>query len=180
MKRLFLSLQIFVICFTSFSQSLSSDTLHWTSYRKLAWEDFKGTSINLPNISGQTIMLMLAKFQKQTLFLPTKTTVETVFDRKNSWATESGRTDQNLKYYQVLFDLYEVGSRKLRKDFKETKFGLNPNKLFQEKYNSSITALNDRTKQYMSEISMGTNLEVIEKWDLQIQSELKELDYFIK
>ena len=176
MKRLLLSFAILTICFVSFSQGLSDDTLHWASYRKLTWSDFRGTSIDIPNMSGQTIMVMLAKFQKQTLFLPTKTSVETVFDRKNSWVTEDGRTAQYLKYDQVLFDLYEVNSRKLRKEFKETKFGLNPNKVFQEKYNSALTSLNDRTKQYMSETRLGTNEDAIEKWNLLIQAELIEFN----
>jgi len=178
MKRSFFSLLFCIFCSVSFSQGLSGDTIHWIDYRKLNWSDFKGEAIDLPNMSGQSLMVVLANFQKITLFLPVKTSVVTVFDRKNSWTSTDGKTEQLLKYYQVMFDLYEVYSRKLKKEFKKTKFGLDPNKVFQEKYNASLTALSDRSKQYMKETKMGSDNDVIEKWDRTIQSELKELEEY--
>ena len=178
MKRLFSTLLLWIFCFISFSQGISNDTIHWIDYRKINWDDFKGDAIDLPNMSGQSLMVVLANFQKITLFLPVKTSVVTVFDRKNSWVSNNGKTDQFLKYYQVMFDLYEVYTRKLKKEFKNTKFGFDPNKVFQEKYGSALTALSDRSKLYMKETKMGSDNDAIEKWDKIIQSELKELEEY--
>ena len=178
MKRLFFTLLLGTSCFISFSQGMSNDTIHWIDYRKLTWNDFKGDAIDLPNLSGESLMIVLANFQKITWFLPAKTSVVTVFDRKNSWVNNNGKTDLALKYYQVMFDLYEVYTRRLKKEFKNTKFGFDPNKIFQQKYNSSLTDLSDRNKQYIKETKMGTDNDAVDKWDKIIQAELKELESY--
>ena len=179
MKKLLFSFSLFtLLLFTVFSQGLSKDTIHWISYRKLSWSDFKGDPIDLPGMSGQTLMVVLADYHKVTLFLPAKTSVVTVFDRKNSWTNEAGKTEQSLKYYQVMFDLYEVYARKLRKDFKNTKFGMDPNKAFQDTYNAELTALSDRNKVFLKETKMGTDMDSINKWDQLIQTELQEFEVY--
>lgn len=180
MKKLLWMLPFLSLGLNSFPQSLSSDTLHWVSYKKLTWEDFKGEAIDVPGMSGQTMMVMLAGFKKMSLLFPTKAYVVTVFDRKNSWTKNEAKTRQSLKYYQVMFDLYEVYTRRLRKDFDETTFGLNPNKVFQEKYNAALTALSDRNKPYIKETKMGTDAEAIDKWEGIIHNELKELEEYNK
>ncbi len=178
MKRLFFTISFLTICFSIFSQVVSNDTIHWMNYRKLSWSDFKGEPIDLPGMSGQTLMVVLANYHKVILFLPAQTSVMTVFDRKNSWINDVSKTDQSLKYYQVMFDLYEVYARKLRKDFKSAKFGMDPNKVFQNTYNTELTALSDRNKEYMKQTKMGIDLDSINKWDHIIQAELKELEEF--
>ena len=174
MKHILITITIFILSLTSYSQALSNDTIHWIDYRKLSWEDFKGEPIDLQGMYGQSMMVILADYHKYTLFLPAHTTVETVFDRKNSWIASNAKTELSLKYYQVMFDIYEVYARRLKKEFKETKFGVNPEKVFKEKYNAILTALSDRNKQYLKETKMGTDSESIEKWQKIIQSELKE------
>jgi len=120
----------------------------------------------------------LANYRKANLFLPTKALVVTVLDRKNSWINSSKKTDELLKYYQVMFDLSEVYARRLRKEFNGTKFGLSPDKVFQDKYSAMLTALTDRSKQYMKETKMGSDADMVNKWDAVIQSELKELEEY--
>jgi hypothetical protein len=178
MKYNILTLAFWTIVTTSFSQALSNDTIHWTEYKILKWEDFKGESIEIPGMTGQAMMSMLASFKKVTLFLPTEASVVTVFDRKNSWTTREAQTEESLKYYQITFDLYEVYTRKLRKEFKHTKFGLDPNKVFQEKYKAVLTDLSDRNKLFMKETKMGQDTEAVDRWTKVIKLELKELDAF--
>ena len=120
-------------------------------------------------------MLMDAKFHKG---LRTTTVVETIFDRKQSWVAKEQQTEQELKYYQTMFNLYEVESRKLRKQFKETKLGLDPDKVFQEKYNAALAALDERSKLYMEETDLGIDAAALEKWSQTLQQELKELESY--
>ncbi|MBI4945141.1 MAG: hypothetical protein HY840_01925 [Bacteroidetes bacterium] len=175
MKNILLSLSFIALAFPAFSQTLSSDTLHWSSNRKLEWKDFSGKSLGVPGMTGQETMVMNAKFYKT---LRAKATVETVFDRKKSWAPKEEQTEQELKYYRTMFDLYEVESRKLRKLFKETKFGLDPDKVFQEKYNEALEALDERSKLYMEETGLGADAAAMEKWNATLQLELKELEAY--
>lgn len=177
-KKLFLTLILIIITLASFSQALSNDTLHWSDYKKLTWNDFKGEPIELPGMSGQTLIVMSANFHKAHLFLPTSALVVNVFDRKNSWVVNQAKSDQYLKYYQLEFDVYEVYTRKLRKEYKQIKFGLDPNKAFQEKYNQALTSLSERNKQLMKETKMGQDIEAINRWAETIRLELGELDEY--
>lgn len=178
MKYFLLTLTFIAISTTSFSQALSADTLHWVDYRQLTWNDFKGEPIENIGFAGQTSMVMLANFQKISLIFPTTAKVVTVFDRKNSWTSMAGRTNNALRYYQITFNLYEVYTRKLRKEFKNTKFGLNPTKVFNEKYNAALTELTDRNKQLMIETRMGQDSLEVKKWNKIITLELKELEEY--
>lgn len=178
MKKTTLTLAIQLFTFFTFSQALSSDTLHWTEHKKLNWDDFKGESIDLPGMSGQTMVVMQANFKKAHLFLPTNTSVITVFDRKNSWTSNQDKTDQTLKYYQLTFDLYEIYARRLRKEFEHTKFGIDPNNVFQEKYNAALTALSDRHKLFMKDTKMGLNNNALDLWAEIVKNELKDLDTY--
>lgn len=178
MKQLIILLLSIVVNFALLSQNLSNDTLHWIEHRKLTWDDFKGEPLDLPTITSQAFMVMPSNFIKTHIFLPVSVSVETVFDRKNSWVIKNAKSEQSLKYYQVTFDLYEVYARKFRKECANTKFGLNPNKVFQEKYNHFLTALNDRDKLLMKETKMGLDSTALEKWVKTINSELLELNEY--
>ena len=177
MKNILSSLVFFVCALNAYSQQTSNDTIHWSESRKLDWKDFLGKAAGKNGVLGQATLLMNAKYHKG---LKATTSVETIFDRKSSFIAEEAKTAQELKYYQTMFDLYEVESRKLRKVFKETKFGLDPDKVFQEKYNAALKALAERVDDYMEETGTGNETEEVEKWSKNIQSELKELEAFKK
>ena len=171
MKNISLAIGFILLGLQIFAQVKSDDTLHWKETTKLEWKDFKGKSQG----QSQATMLMNAQYKK---VLKGKAQVETIFDRKRSWATKEEQTEQELKFYQTLFDLYEVASRKLRKEFKETKFGLDPDKVFQSKYNTALAELNERDQTYKEETEMGGNAAEIEKWSKTLKNELKELEAF--
>lgn len=176
MKHFLFSLGLLLLSLSSFSQALSDDTIHWSNYHKLSWDDFRGEPIEINGFSGQGLMMILSDYKKYSLFTSTRTGVETVFDRKNSWVSSKGKTDKMLKYFQVMFDIYELYARKLKTEYKSTQFGVDPYKVFREKYNAALTALSDRNKLYMKETQMGQNYKEVLKWEKQIGLELKEFE----
>lgn len=155
----------------SYSQQTSRDTLHWSASRKLDWKDFAKPA-GKTGVLGHAVMIMNAKFHKG---LKATTSVDAVFDRNSSFISNEEKTAQMLKYYQTMFDLYEVQSRKLRKEFKATKFGLNPEVVFQEKYNAALKELDERIDLYMEETETGENAAELEKWSQAVLLELKTL-----
>lgn len=175
MKNILLGLSFISLSLPVFSQTLSSDTMHWKENHKLEWKDFSGKPLAQAGITGQATMVMNAQFHKT---LRATAVVETIFDRKTSWVAKEDQTEQELRYYQVMFNLYEVASRKLRKQFKETRFGLDPDKIFQEKYRDASTALDERCKLYMDETDMGADAAELERWAKTLQLELKELETY--
>ena len=172
MKKTFIILTFILTTLLSYSQQPSDDTLHWSATKKLAWTDFKGKTAGKTGVLGNVAMLVSAKFHKG---IKAKTSVETIFDRKVSFISEKEKTAQMLKYYQVMFDIHELQTRKLRKELKETKLGLDPEKIFQEKYTVALKELDERVDSYQEETEEGTNAAEIEKWSKTIQQELKGL-----
>lgn len=162
----------------SYSQNLSNDTLHWSENKKLAWADFKGKEVKNAEKAQQSLMAMIASFNKGNPLKPTATTVTTVFDKKKSWVSASAQTDQELKYYQTMFDLYELHSRKLRKEYKETKMGIDPNKTFQEKYSLAIAELDEHMREYNEETRSGADATALNEWSQDIKKELQALAAF--
>lgn len=175
MKNILVALGFIFWSLLSWSQK-PDDTLHWSATRKLEWKDF-GKPKAKTGVLGHAAMVMNAKFHKG---LKATTSVEAVFDRNSSFATDNEKTPQMLKYYQVLFDLYEVESRKLRKTLKETKLGIDPEKVFQEKYTAAQAALDERAELYMEEAETGSNAAAIDKWAKMMQEELKQMEPWSK
>ena len=159
-------------------QTLSTDTLHWSEGKKLQWADFKGKPVKGSGKEQQCLMAMIASFNKGNPLKPTSTTVETIFDRKKSWTVPANQNDNELNYYRLMFDIYELHSRMLRKTYKETKLGLDPNKHFQEIYSKAIAELDEHVRQYNEESSYGENREVMIEWTDMIRRELNKYSDF--
>ena len=170
MKNILFSLVFIFPSLCSYTQQTSNDTLHWSASRKLTWDDFKGKTANKTGVLGHASMEMQAKFKKG---LKATTSVVSIFDRKVSFVSASEKTAQMLSYYQTMFDLHEAESIKLRKVYKETKLGLDPEKVFQEKYNAALQKLAERIDLYQEETEEGTNAGEIERWSKLILQELK-------
>jgi len=171
---LFLTIFIFS-AHCSFSQQTPTDTLHWNSSYKLQWKDFAAKPDSKGGQFGQATMQVNAYFKKG---IKMKTEVVTIFDRKKSYSEPEDKTPEILKYYQTMFDLHEVESRKLRKKFSETKFGIDPEKKFQELYKATLAELEKRNDLYMEETETGEKKEAVQHWTKMIQEELKSLEAF--
>ncbi|MBN2215472.1 MAG: hypothetical protein JW723_14660 [Bacteroidales bacterium] len=77
-----------------------------------------------------------------------------------------------------MFDLYEVHARKLRKELSETRFGIDPNPLFQSKYNNAMNALTNEFNEFRKQTKMGTDKMALYGWKSRIAKEPDDLkDY---
>lgn len=162
---------------TIFSQTKTADTIHWKESKPLTWEDFKGKP-KAETMTGEGFCMLQAKYEKPNPIKKTRQKVFAVWDRGKSWISPKAKTASDLLYYQVLFNIYELHARKLRKEFNETKFGLDPDKIFQQKYNAAMDALTEKSREFRNETSEGADAEALKKWDARVKKELKELDQF--
>lgn len=156
----------------------SNDTLHWQASRPLTWDDFKGEPIEGIGMAGEAFCMNLANFNRPNAFKKTKFTVLAIFDRTKSWIDPEAKAESLLAYFQVMFNIYEVHARYLRKDLAESKFGYDPTPLFQEKYNASMTKLMNQFNQFRRETKMGRDQKKVEEWKLKIEEELDSLASF--
>lgn len=108
-------------CELSFRSS-TEKILLWDSIRKLEWEDFKGIPIDNENVSDSSYAhfntISKVKILKNNSL---EVSVKVFFDIEKSWVLK--KTDLSLKYNQLLFDIFELECRKLRKKVKKTEKG---------------------------------------------------------
>lgn len=186
-KLLFLLFGLFIVqCAASKVSELynvynKSDYLYWSDTKSLSWNDFQGEPLNSSNISSEIVVYNPATIEKSNLFSSFKLTSICVFDKKHSWVNRSIADSSTLLYNQTIFDIYELYTRKLRKKFSETDFGLSN---YSEKFHQ-MTARNnkdlvDEVSKFRKESDIGKNLDAVFNWHLKIKSELKGLKQFNK
>lgn len=178
MKKI-LILYFIISTVTNYSQTkISNDTLHWNSIRPLTWADFKGEVIEGIGLNGEIFCINMAAFEKKNVFSKTQYIVTAILDRSKSWINSKLKTNNSLTYFQTTFDIYEVHARMLRKEFSIIDFGSNPNSVFQEKYNASITKLMDEFNLFRKETKLGSDLKELKRWKLNVETKLKDLDNY--
>ena len=96
---------------------LMSNKTNWMTDSSLTWESFKGEVLDLGGFSGEFFCQILADFEKPTAFSKVKTNVNAVILTDKSWVLPAQKEEQQLLYFQVLFNIYELHARKLREEF---------------------------------------------------------------
>jgi hypothetical protein len=177
--RISLTIAGLILAFQAFAQSnLPNDTLHWNENRKLSWNDFRGEPLEYTGFQGEAFCLNLANYERPNAFSKTSYKVTAVFDRTKSWVNPKAKTDIGLVYFQVMFDLYELHARELKKELYETNTGNDPNAIFQEKYNNSMTALLNEFNEFRKATRLGQDSNALTDWHKKTQEKLKLLDNY--
>lgn len=179
---LILSSVLFVQCAATRTSELYQtydkvNYVYWSDSRKLTWEDFQGKPIGSnENYVSEIHLYNPATIEKANIFSTAKLTSICVFDKKHSWVNKKNASADLLLYNQVIFNIYELYTRKLRKEFYNTEFGLDDYiqqfHLMTEKNNSD---LKDRLEDYRSDADLGKNVAGIKLWEMTIDKELEEL-----
>jgi len=151
--------------------------VYWSDSTKLTWEDFQGKPIGSnENYATEIHLYNPATIEKANIFSTAKLTSICVFDKKHSWVNQKNASADLLLYNQVIFNIYELYTRKLRNEFYNTEFGLDDYiqqfHLMTEKNNSD---LKDRLEDYRSDADLGKNVAGIKLWEITINQELEEL-----
>ncbi len=151
--------------------------VYWSETSKLTWNDFQGTPKSSDkNYVSEIRLYNPARIEKENIFSVVKLTSLCVFDKKHSWVNKKDASDNLLLYNQVMFNIYELYARKLRKEFYSTDFEVNDYKeqfqLMSEKINLD---LEKRLEDYKSDADLGNNIAAIKVWGKNINKELNEL-----
>lgn len=158
--------------------NLPNDTLHWNGNRQLSWDDFRGEPLDYTGFQGEAFCMNLANYERPNAFTKTTYEVIAVFDRTKSWVNQKAKTDQGLKYFQVMFDLYELHARALKKELSEIDPGTDPEAVFQEKYNNSMTALTNEFNEFRKETRLGQEAEAVAEWYRKTREKLRLLENY--
>lgn len=155
--------------------------IYWSGSNKLSWKDFEGQPFGSTNNYASEIQIYNpATIEKANLFSTPKLTSICVFDKKHSWVNKKSASANLLLYNQVMFNIYELYTRKLRKEFYNTDFGLNDYiqqfNTMTEKNNSD---LKNRLDDFRKDSDLGQNVAGIKLWEMTIDQELEELKTYM-
>jgi hypothetical protein len=155
-----------------------SNYLFWSSTRKLNWDDFKGIPEGGRNCRMAAILY--SAIDKTSLFGPTGITAAAIFDKNSSWIENHSKSTNLLLYNRIIFDIYELHARKLRKEFENTDFSLYDRK---DEYYTKVKIINDelsaRISLFESESGRGTKIDIVLDWEKKIKSELDQFIHYI-
>ena len=155
-----------------------ADTIIWDENFTLTWSDFRGEPMDFSGLGAESTCFLFANYARTTAFSKLKFTVMAVFDRSKSWVSPKAKSEMALNYFRLMFDLYELHARQLRKELSETKFPLNPDPLFQQKYNNAMTELNNEFYEFRKDTKMGTDINALKLWKIKISDGLLSLKNF--
>lgn len=177
------SLTLLFSCATVNTQKESSinpnDIVRWTDTTKLSWDDFTGKPPANTTLGSEMIVLTPAEFQEPTFFNSATAKIECFMVKNVSWVVKSKAKKQLLAYNQILFDIYELSIRKLRKIIAETDFKVkDPVGLFNNIHNEHNNALVKTISQYRSETKASANTKKLMEWAEKITQELTVLEDF--
>ncbi len=171
------SLTLLFSCATVNTQKESSinpnDIVRWNDTTRLSWDDFMGTPPANTNFGSELIVLTPVEFHAPTFFDSAATKVDCYMMKNASWVVRSKAKKQLLAYNQILFEIYELSARKLRKILAETSFSVkDPIGLFDSIHTEHETSLAKTISQYRSETEEGINTKKIMEWAEKMAQEL--------
>ena len=176
---------LFLQCATTKTSDLyqtysKENYIYWSDSKKLTWDDFQGTPIGSnENYVTEIHLYNPATIEKANYFSTAKLTSICVFDKKHSWVNTKNASAELLLYNQVMFNIYELYTRKLRKEFYSTDFSLDDYiqefHTMTEKNNSD---LKNRLEDFRRDADLGKNVAGIKFWEMTVDKELDELKEF--
>ena len=160
---------------TTTQTSQENDDILWSKQRKLKWEDFRGArEFGKANAVASTqcdIKILNVSLLKG---LP-NIKIGTFFVKEKSWTIT--REMWALEHEQAHFDINEIYSRKIRKEFKRLNFEEEKDiKVYQSIFYTLIKESEIRNEKFDKEVYF--NLEKQNEWIANINKELEELSEY--
>lgn len=153
--------------------------IEWSANRKLTWDDFKGNpdKKNFPT----TLALTNSGIGYESginMFKDGKVFVQSFFYTNLSWVVPEGRTAYVLRHEQIHFDITEIYTRKLRKDFAEAKITSKDAVKAEAIFNKVFSEMSKRQERYDEETKRGDKKETQENWEAIVEIELAKYAFY--
>ena len=153
--------------------------IEWSEERKLTWDDFKGDPdlINFPDALAVTN----SGFGYESginMFKDGKVFIQSMFNTNSSWVLPEGRNDYVLKHEQIHFDITEIYSRKLRKEFADAKIKSTDAVRAKTIFDKVFNEMQQRQEKYDRETARGDKKETQENWEAIVEIELAKYEFY--
>jgi len=163
---------------------LAQDELHWSEDYLLSVSDYQATSPDLSNLQSVSGTFYVS-YEMGGLNLITNRNlnkyVSCYFQKDKSYISKSDKADTKLmlRYQQLIFNLYEIQARNLRRKFFDERTKLltkGPGTLHSE----ALAEHKKLLEQVEEETNEGSRSEVITEWLIWTKEELENLSDFCK
>jgi len=153
----------------------------WQKERALVWEDFQAKpDVNSPaaavTASGLTFNYSLSKQNGRIIGF--ETMVISHFYPEHSWCKKDQITDHILSHEQFHFNITELHSRLLRKEFSKLKINPNIANQIKELHRKANKDMGLMQKAYDSETDFSRNHEQQAKWQKKVKLHLNLLESY--
>jgi len=175
LKLIFSILALFIISNIGFSQNeiLNDSIIEWDKNRKLEWIDFKGKPVENPiyTIAETQCYVNFINSYYDNNGIP-KFLIKCFFSKNKSWTIVSDL--ETLEHEQLHFDLWELITRKIRKEFSDLNNKSEKNvSVYYEKYSEMIKYGSDLQNQYDNQSYFNKKMQ--NYWNKKNSDELKNL-----
>lgn len=160
------------------AQNNLNDTLHWCEQKPLTYDDFRGESMEFTGFVGENFCLLSANYSRPNTFAKTEYQIEAIWDRQKSWLAKEAQTKENLLFFQVCFDIYELHARLLRKKCAAFPRNTDPAQILQPTYNQAMSGLLEEYNMFRKETKMGRDAEAVLAWSDAVREKLDQLVEF--
>ncbi len=177
MKKIIYQYIFLFILITSFTSDENKDRISWSSDYSLKWTDFQG--IPDMNYAGDALTSAIIIYEVNAVENDEKFDfkVNCFFDKKKSWVKKNKSSDYLLKHEQLHFDIAEIYSRKMQKQFNEHHFTFdNLKKDAWKIYDHLTDEWSKEEKLYDKETNHSKNTEKQKEWNLKVEKLLKQTE----
>jgi predicted secreted Zn-dependent protease len=153
----------------------------WIEGERLTWDNFRGTPTDTIHAAKISYEISYSVCKKSIWNGKVVLKVECIFHQNVSWVSRQMLHPLLLRHEQLHFDIAELYTRKLRKEFEDSKLNVDT----VEKKASSIFDKVDKEcldyqRVYDKETYHGTIEDKQIEWELKIKDELKALENYKK
>ncbi len=169
MKKFILLLLFFALCETATSQSKRPYT-----DGDLVYDDFKGDVLEIDSQSGMIYFDFDFIDQDQVIDGITfqYTTIKVMVNTAQSWLNFDNAPDNNIDYFQILFDIEHLYAEKYN--------SLVKNNPMEPQYTAAQDLIEEKNivmEKYKLESDGGSRTDINQKWKKRIRKEISEIAY---
>ncbi len=135
---------------------------------KLKWEDFTGTIKDEGGFEFRYNLGYSTGKQKYGDTSVVRNTVKCYMFKNLSWVKPEYKTDLNLRYNQVVFDIVEIHKRKIQQAFDK----INSTSVYETEFNKIYVDCNNKINDFSAESNGGQDSSVIAYWEKMTSVEI--------
>lgn len=154
---------------------MNRDTLEYRSTRNLSWNDFKGVPQSSDTLSSKVSLFttLIIKIREINAWLGYATyDINAVIFRDLSWVPPKSKTEKQLTFQQLIFDISKIYAIKAQNDLNERKINLASDKI-EKTFQSYRQKMFAYQSEFQKETNYGQDSVALKKWNERIKAELK-------